>query len=146
MELTDRELALRWWNRKSTQEKTELAKKATFPERDLRTLTGNEIEWIWRNQLYNSILKFMKKAENLNTTEIQALNIPVVRQCNDFDDFTDLMDEAKYSVKEIFFNGKKHNKRKTNFEDFKDVFDNKVPVKYFFNKNRLYIWIANYSA
>lgn len=27
MELTDRELALRWWNRKSIEEKTELAKK-----------------------------------------------------------------------------------------------------------------------
>jgi hypothetical protein len=53
MELTDRELALRWWNRKSTQEKTELAKKATFPERDFSTLTGREIEWIWRNQPHN---------------------------------------------------------------------------------------------
>lgn len=58
MELTDRELALRWWNKKSTTEKIELAKKvtlkATFPERDFTTLTGREIEWIWRNQLYNA--------------------------------------------------------------------------------------------
>ncbi len=30
MELKDRELAIRWWNRKSTQEKTELAKKQHF--------------------------------------------------------------------------------------------------------------------
>jgi len=43
MEVTDRELALRCWNRKSTQEKTELAKKAIFPERDFSTLTGREI-------------------------------------------------------------------------------------------------------
>jgi hypothetical protein len=54
MELTDRELAIRWWNRKSTQEKTELAKKATFPERNFTTLTGREIEWIWRNQPHNA--------------------------------------------------------------------------------------------
>lgn len=56
MELTDRELALRWWNRKSIQERTELAKQAKIPveNRDYNTLTGNEIEWIWRNQPYNS--------------------------------------------------------------------------------------------
>jgi len=55
-ELTDRELALRWWNRKSIQERTELAKQAKFTveNRDYNTLTGNEIEWIWRNQPYNS--------------------------------------------------------------------------------------------
>jgi hypothetical protein len=52
MELTDRELALRWWNRKSIQERTEIAKKANFKleNRDLQTLRGREIEWIWRNQ------------------------------------------------------------------------------------------------
>lgn len=54
MELKDRELAIRWWNRKSTQEKTELAKKAIFPKRDFSTLTGREIEWIWCNQPYNT--------------------------------------------------------------------------------------------
>ena len=42
MELTDRELALRWWNRKSIQEKTELAKQAKFPveNRDFKTFCG----------------------------------------------------------------------------------------------------------
>lgn len=56
MELTDRELALRWWKRKSTQEKTELAKQArvSVENRNFNTLTGNEIEWIWRNQPYNN--------------------------------------------------------------------------------------------
>ena len=56
MELTDRELALRWWHRKSIQERIELAKQANFPIEyiDYDTLTGNEIEWIWRNQPYNS--------------------------------------------------------------------------------------------
>ena len=87
----------------------------------------------------------MKKEQNLQEPPKQALNIPVVRHCNDFDDFTDLMDEAKNSVKEIFFNGKKHDKRKTNFDDIEDVFDNKIPVKYFFDKRRLDIWIGNYS-
>ena len=56
MELTNRKLALRWWDRKSIQERTELAKQAKFPveNRDYNTLTGNEIEWILRNQPYNS--------------------------------------------------------------------------------------------
>ena len=55
MDLTDRELALRWWNRKSIQEKIEVAKqtKISIENRDFNTLTGNEIEWVWRNQLYN---------------------------------------------------------------------------------------------
>ena len=53
MELKYRELAIRWWNRKSTQEKTELAKKAKFPKRDFSALTGLEIEWIWKNQPHN---------------------------------------------------------------------------------------------
>ena len=56
MELTDRELALRWWNRKSNQERTRLVKQAKFSieGRDLTTLSSSEIEWIWRNQPYNS--------------------------------------------------------------------------------------------
>ncbi len=56
MEHTDRELALRWWSRKPTQEKIELTKqvKISIKNRDFKTLTGNEIEWIWRNQPYNS--------------------------------------------------------------------------------------------
>lgn len=54
-----------------------------------------------------------------------------------------VLEEAKYSVKEIFITGKKHDKRKTNFEDFDDVFDNNVSVKYFFSKNRLEVWIGD---
>jgi CRISPR/Cas system CSM-associated protein Csm2 small subunit len=72
------------------------------------------------------------------------LSIPIVRQCNDFEKFTELMDQSKYSVKEIFFNGKKHDKRKTNFEDFEDIFDNDVSVKYFYSKNRLDVWVGDY--
>lgn len=53
MELSDRELALRWWKRKTTEEKIEFAEKATFPSRNAETLTGREIEWIWRNQPHN---------------------------------------------------------------------------------------------
>lgn len=53
MELTDRELSLRWWNRKSINEKIELAKKATFPEIYFSGLTDREIEWIWKNQPHN---------------------------------------------------------------------------------------------
>lgn len=54
MELTDRELAIRWWNRKTATEKIELAKQSKFPWDNIESLTGNEIEWIWRNQPYNS--------------------------------------------------------------------------------------------
>lgn len=54
MELTDRELAIRWWIRKSTIEKLELAKQAKFPRDNFETLTENEMEWIWRNQPHNS--------------------------------------------------------------------------------------------
>jgi hypothetical protein len=82
----------------------------------------------------------------IQETKKSQLNTPVVRPCNGFEEFTDLMDEAKYSVKEIFLNGKKHDKRKSNFEDFEDIFDNNIPVKYFFSKNRLDVWIGNYSA
>ena len=41
MELTDRELSMRWWNRKSDEEKTELAMKAKIivDNRDFDTLT-----------------------------------------------------------------------------------------------------------
>jgi len=53
MELKDRELAIRWWNRKTTEEKKELIKRAKFSRDNFNTLTGNEIEWIWRNQPYN---------------------------------------------------------------------------------------------
>lgn len=72
--------------------------------------------------------------------------MPIAKRCDDFDDFIDLMDDAKQSVKEIFFNGKKHDKRKTNFEDFKDVFDNNIPVRYLFNKRKLDVWIGNYRT
>jgi hypothetical protein len=56
MELTDRELALRWWNRKSIQERARLVKQAKFSIEGshLTTLSSSEIEWIWRNQPYNS--------------------------------------------------------------------------------------------
>jgi hypothetical protein len=56
MELTDRELALRWWKRKTIEEKNELAKQAKFSleNRNVQKLTDNDIDWIWRNQPYNS--------------------------------------------------------------------------------------------
>ncbi len=55
MGFTDRELALNWWERKSIQEKSELVKQAKIQieNRRYNSLTGNEIEWIWKNQPYN---------------------------------------------------------------------------------------------
>jgi hypothetical protein len=50
MELTDRELAVRWWNRKSTIEKVEELKKAGLKREDVNKLSESEMEWIWRNQ------------------------------------------------------------------------------------------------
>jgi hypothetical protein len=54
MELTDRELAVRWWNRKSTIEKVEELKKAGLKEEDIKKVNESEMEWIWRNQPHNS--------------------------------------------------------------------------------------------
>jgi hypothetical protein len=50
MELTDRELAVRWSNRKSTIEKVEELKKAGLKKEDVNKLSESEMEWIWRNQ------------------------------------------------------------------------------------------------
>ena len=50
MELTDRELAVRWWNRKSTIEKVEELKKAGLKREDVKKVSESEMEWIWRNQ------------------------------------------------------------------------------------------------
>lgn len=55
MEQTDRELALRWWDRKSTEEKIELLNNSDFPQRYSMKLTGREIEWVWRNQPHNDV-------------------------------------------------------------------------------------------
>ena len=52
MELTDRELAIRWWGRRTTEEKQELVKQAQIPRENIDSFTGREIEWIWRNQPY----------------------------------------------------------------------------------------------
>jgi len=50
MELTDSELAVRWWNRKSTIEKVEELKNARLKREDVNRLSESEMEWIWRNQ------------------------------------------------------------------------------------------------
>ncbi len=50
MELTDRELAVRWWNRKTTTEKIEELKKSGLIREGVNALTESEKEWIWRNQ------------------------------------------------------------------------------------------------
>ena len=50
MELTDRELAVRWWNRKSTTEKVEELKKSGLKREDVNKLSESEMEWVWRNQ------------------------------------------------------------------------------------------------
>lgn len=61
--LSKRELALRWWMRRSTQDKIELAKytKISTENRDYTTLTGNEIEFIWNNWL-NGLIPDLHKS------------------------------------------------------------------------------------
>lgn len=49
MELTDRELAVRWFNRKSTSEKEQEIKKAGLAIK-IENLTDSDKEWIWRKQ------------------------------------------------------------------------------------------------
>jgi len=55
MELTDSELAIRWWKRKSSEEKVELLKLVKIQNYNFDSLTNNQIEWIWRNQPYNKL-------------------------------------------------------------------------------------------
>lgn len=55
MYLTDRELAMRWWERKTDDEKIKLSKEAKYPRSNFTSFTGNEIEYIWRNQPYNQV-------------------------------------------------------------------------------------------
>lgn len=50
MELTDRELAIRWWTRKSNTEKWELLYSLNIYRERISSLTGFEIENIWRKQ------------------------------------------------------------------------------------------------
>ena len=50
MELTDRELAIRWWDRRTSEEKLELTKELKIPRTNLDSLTGSEIEYVWRKQ------------------------------------------------------------------------------------------------
>ena len=52
MELKDRELAIRWWKRRTLAEQVLLLEQAGLHRR-LESLTGREIEWIWRKQPHN---------------------------------------------------------------------------------------------
>lgn len=49
MELTDRELALRWWNRLSIKEKDFYMEKY-LPSFTEKNLTNAEIFWVWGKQ------------------------------------------------------------------------------------------------
>jgi len=49
MELTDRELAVRWFDRKSTTEKEQEIEKAGLSIK-IENLTDSDKEWIWRKQ------------------------------------------------------------------------------------------------
>ena len=53
MELTDRELAVRWWNRISTIEKNEALVNVSLVIVDINKISTLEIEYVWRNQPYN---------------------------------------------------------------------------------------------
>jgi hypothetical protein len=49
MELTDREMAVRWFDRKSTTEKEQEIEKAGLLIK-IENLTDSDKEWIWRKQ------------------------------------------------------------------------------------------------
>jgi len=49
MELTDKELAVRWFDRKSTTGKEQEIKKAGLSIK-IENLTDSDKEWIWRKQ------------------------------------------------------------------------------------------------
>ena len=50
MELTDRELAIRWWDRLKASEKREHANKHNLP---YRRITLKTIYFIWKSQDHN---------------------------------------------------------------------------------------------
>lgn len=51
MELKDRELAIRWWCRRTPKEQRELGDEHLKVHRDnLESITGSEAEWIWKAQ------------------------------------------------------------------------------------------------
>ena len=54
MELTDRELSIRWWNRLSPKEKEEHLKRCRIERKSVTHVTGREIEYIWRSQPHNN--------------------------------------------------------------------------------------------
>ena len=49
MELTDKELAVRWFDRKTISEKEQLIKKTGLSIK-IENLTDSDKEWIWRKQ------------------------------------------------------------------------------------------------
>ena len=49
MELTDKELAVRWFDRKTISEKEQLIKKTGLSIK-IQNLTDSDKEWIWRKQ------------------------------------------------------------------------------------------------
>ena len=48
MELKDRELAIRWWNRRDKDKQIEILISQNVRNRTLESLTGSEIEYIWK--------------------------------------------------------------------------------------------------
>jgi len=63
-----------------------------------------------------------------------------IKVCNNLEDFENLIEEAAHI--DIFYNGRKLKMT----EDFDDIFDNKILVRYFFTKGRLDLWIGDYSG
>ena len=54
-QISDDELALRWWNRMTVYQKLDAAKDSKFTQFsiDVSILCKNNITWIWRNQSFN---------------------------------------------------------------------------------------------
>ena len=53
MYLKDRELAIRWWSRRTKDEKKENLERCKIKRDNLNSLTGSEIEHIWKTQPHN---------------------------------------------------------------------------------------------
>lgn len=47
MELTDKEIAVRWWDRRNTQEQYELLNKYLW-RNDFNNLSNDDKYWIWK--------------------------------------------------------------------------------------------------
>ena len=67
----------------------------------------------------------------------------IIKQCNSFEEFCELIEDVKQLHMKIFYNGLIQDKRQELTTDFDDIFDNNVLVRYTLTKDELNVWIGD---